>query len=158
MASSTQDLVQKKLVYLYLCNYAESHADLTVLVCRRHFASLAISLSATLCPTLSTSLVSFIHSSVVFPGDQYSSKELSGSQPNDSGLGFAKHVPVASGKPCGICLATAPGWLARQVTVRPKNGRDGMREAFLHSAGALAMSPNCFELLFTLLRAQRCSR
>jgi hypothetical protein len=32
MASSTQDLVQKKLVYLYLCNYAETHPDLTVLV------------------------------------------------------------------------------------------------------------------------------
>ena len=30
-ASATQDLVQKKLVYLYLCNYAESHTDLTLL-------------------------------------------------------------------------------------------------------------------------------
>lgn len=31
MASATQDMVQKKLVYLYLCNYAESHSELTLL-------------------------------------------------------------------------------------------------------------------------------
>jgi len=31
MASASKDLVQKKLVYLYLCNYAESHSDLTLL-------------------------------------------------------------------------------------------------------------------------------
>eukprot|EP00051_Salpingoeca_urceolata_P034243 m.24156 g.24156 ORF g.24156 m.24156 type:complete len:752 (-) comp7406_c0_seq1:68-2323(-) len=31
MASATNDMVQKKLVYLYLCNYAESHTDLTLL-------------------------------------------------------------------------------------------------------------------------------
>lgn len=43
MASATQDLVQKKLVYLYLCNYAESHSELTLLAintlqksCRDH--------------------------------------------------------------------------------------------------------------------------
>lgn len=31
MASATQNLVQKKLVYLYLCTYAESHSELTLL-------------------------------------------------------------------------------------------------------------------------------
>jgi len=31
MATNTTDLVQKKLVYLYLCNYAEEHADLAIL-------------------------------------------------------------------------------------------------------------------------------
>lgn len=43
MASATQDLVQKKLVYLYLSNYAESHSELTLLAintlqknCRDH--------------------------------------------------------------------------------------------------------------------------
>lgn len=30
-ASATQNLVQKKLIYLYLCNYAESHSELTLL-------------------------------------------------------------------------------------------------------------------------------
>ena len=30
-ASATRDLVQKKLVYLYLCNYAESNSDLALL-------------------------------------------------------------------------------------------------------------------------------
>ena len=32
MASATKDLVQKKLVYLYLRNYAESHSELALLV------------------------------------------------------------------------------------------------------------------------------
>ena len=43
MASATTDMVQKKLVYLYLCNYAESHSELTLLAintlqknCRDH--------------------------------------------------------------------------------------------------------------------------
>eukprot|EP00040_Diaphanoeca_grandis_P001303 m.18080 g.18080 ORF g.18080 m.18080 type:complete len:808 (+) comp11828_c0_seq1:105-2528(+) len=43
MASASQDLVQKKLVYLYLSNYAESHSELTLLAintlqknCRDH--------------------------------------------------------------------------------------------------------------------------
>eukprot|EP00041_Stephanoeca_diplocostata_P036376 m.1324797 g.1324797 ORF g.1324797 m.1324797 type:complete len:805 (-) comp24852_c4_seq1:147-2561(-) len=43
MASASEDMVQKKLVYLYLCNYAESHSDLTLLAintlqknCRDH--------------------------------------------------------------------------------------------------------------------------
>tara|TARA_R110002050_G_scaffold297646_1_gene459363 strand:+ start:900 stop:1706 length:807 start_codon:yes stop_codon:yes gene_type:complete len=31
MASNTRSIVQKKLVYLYLCNYAESHPDLSLL-------------------------------------------------------------------------------------------------------------------------------
>eukprot|EP00911_Craspedida_sp_UC1_P002022 UC1_evm1s1561 len=31
MASATQNMVQKKLVYLYICTYAESHSDLTLL-------------------------------------------------------------------------------------------------------------------------------
>ncbi|EGD72905.1 hypothetical protein PTSG_04634 [Salpingoeca rosetta] len=31
LASATRDLVQKKLVYLYLCNYAESNTDLALL-------------------------------------------------------------------------------------------------------------------------------
>eukprot|EP00055_Hartaetosiga_balthica_P018704 m.135204 g.135204 ORF g.135204 m.135204 type:complete len:776 (-) comp9865_c0_seq1:143-2470(-) len=31
LASATRDLVQKKLVYLYLCNYAESNAELALL-------------------------------------------------------------------------------------------------------------------------------
>jgi AP-4 complex subunit beta-1 len=30
-ACATEDVVQKKLVYLYLCNYAESHSELTLL-------------------------------------------------------------------------------------------------------------------------------
>jgi hypothetical protein len=29
--TNTRDLIQKKLVYLYLCNYAESNADLALL-------------------------------------------------------------------------------------------------------------------------------
>ncbi|XP_062518423.1 uncharacterized protein LOC134193605 isoform X2 [Corticium candelabrum] len=32
MAAATNDLVRKKLVYLYMCNYAESHSDLALLV------------------------------------------------------------------------------------------------------------------------------
>jgi AP-4 complex subunit beta-1 len=31
MASNTSDLVQKKLVYLYLCNYAENNPDVSLL-------------------------------------------------------------------------------------------------------------------------------
>eukprot|EP00736_Rhodelphis_marinus_P014412 Rmarinus@m.11305 len=31
MAASTKDLVQKKMVYLYICNYAKSNADLSLL-------------------------------------------------------------------------------------------------------------------------------
>ncbi len=30
-ATNTRDLVQKKLVYLYLCTYAESHPELSLL-------------------------------------------------------------------------------------------------------------------------------
>lgn len=30
-ATNTRDLVQKKLVYLYLCAYAESHPELSLL-------------------------------------------------------------------------------------------------------------------------------
>lgn len=30
-AGATQNLVQKKLVYHYICSYAESHADLAIL-------------------------------------------------------------------------------------------------------------------------------
>jgi vesicle coat complex subunit len=30
-ACATEDVVQKKLVYLYLCNYAESHSELTLM-------------------------------------------------------------------------------------------------------------------------------
>lgn len=31
MASHTNDLVQKKMIYLYLVNYAESNSELTIL-------------------------------------------------------------------------------------------------------------------------------
>jgi AP-4 complex subunit beta-1 len=31
MAVATHDLVRKKLVYLYICNYAESHSELSLL-------------------------------------------------------------------------------------------------------------------------------
>lgn len=43
MAASTKDLVQKKMVYHYLCNYAQQKADLAILAintlqkdCRSH--------------------------------------------------------------------------------------------------------------------------
>ena len=31
MASHTTDIVQKKLVYLYICNYAESNSDISIM-------------------------------------------------------------------------------------------------------------------------------